>query len=150
MAYTNSKINQYTQHDDKISVFEASPHRLVQMLLEGAIEKIHIAKGHMERGSHAEKGRHVSWAISIIDGLRSSVDVKAGGEMANNLDNLYEYMGHRLLQANMENDTTMLTEVCNLLLEIKSAWDAIPDEAKSVRARITDNPAGENILRAGV
>lgn len=150
MAYTNSKINQYAKHDDKINIFEASPHRLVQMLMMGAVEKIHIAKGHMERGSVAEKGRHISWAISIIDGLRSSIDKESGGDIANNLDDLYDYMSRRLLQANIDNDSAVLEEVASLLLEVKSAWDAIPDEAKATRAKLEENPAGENLLRAGV
>jgi len=54
----------------------------------------------------------------------------AGGEIANNLDDLYEYMGRRLLDANISNDTAILDEVCSLMIEIKGAWDALPDSVK--------------------
>ncbi|RLJ17031.1 flagellar export chaperone FliS [bacterium endosymbiont of Escarpia laminata] len=108
----------------------ATPHRLVQMLMEGALDKIAIAKGHMDRGEPEPKGRHITWAISIINGLRGSLDLKAGGEIAANLDNLYEYMVRRLTESNLINDQAILDEVSGLLLEIKSAWDVIPEDVK--------------------
>jgi flagellar secretion chaperone FliS len=108
----------------------ASPHRLVQMLMEGALEKIATAKGHMARREYEAKGSHINWAISIIDGLRGSLNMAEGGEMANNLDSLYAYMVRRLAEANISNDVAVLDEISSLLLEIKSAWDAIPDEVK--------------------
>lgn len=108
----------------------ASPHRLVQMLMEGALEKIATAKGHMNRKEFEPKGANINWAISIIDGLRGSLNMQEGGEMANNLDSLYAYMVRRLAEANVNNDIAILDEVTSLLLEIKSAWDAIPDEVK--------------------
>ncbi|HFE38088.1 MAG TPA: flagellar export chaperone FliS [Gammaproteobacteria bacterium] len=104
----------------------ASPHRLILMLLDGALEKISSAKGYMQRGEIANKGNYISWAISIIEGLRISLDSDAGGEMAENLENLYEYMGRRLLEANANNDETMLEEVADLLNTIKGAWIKIP------------------------
>ena len=108
----------------------ASPHRLVQMLMEGALEKIATAKGHMNRKEFEPKGANINWAISIIDGLRGSLNMQEGGEMANNLDSLYAYMVRRLAEANVNNDIAILDEVTSLLIEIKSAWDAIPDEVK--------------------
>ncbi|MGD8911060.1 MAG: flagellar export chaperone FliS [Chromatiales bacterium] len=108
----------------------ASPHRLVQMLMAGALEKIATAKGHMTRKEYEAKGSHINWAISIIDGLRGSLNREEGGEMANNLDNLYSYMVRRLAEANLRNEVAILDEVTSLLLEIKSAWDVIPDEVK--------------------
>lgn len=108
----------------------ASPHRLVQMLMEGALEKVATAKGHMSRKEYEAKGNHINWAISIIDGLRGSLNLEEGGEMANNLDSLYAYMVRRLAESNISNEIAILDEVSSLLLEIKSAWDAIPDEVK--------------------
>jgi len=140
MTYSKpGKVQQYTQYDVKTEVFEASPHRLVQMLIEGALDKVAIAKGYIERNDIAGKGQYISWAISIIDGLRTSIDKDAGGVIANNLDDLYEYMGRRLLQANIDNSTEILDEVGSLLREIKSAWDAIPNEVKGERAKIVPN-----------
>ncbi len=104
----------------------ATPHRLILMLLDGALEKISSAKGFMQRGEIENKGNYISWAISIIEGLRQSLDSETGGEMAGNLDNLYEYMGRRLLEANYHNDEAMLDEVAGLLNSIKSSWMKIP------------------------
>ncbi len=104
------------------------PHRLVQMLFDGALEKIAVAKGHLERGHIPEKGHNIGWAISIIEGLTTSLDLDAGGSIAQNLFDLYDYMKRRLLEANMTNDPAALDEVAGLLREIKSAWDAIAPE----------------------
>lgn len=106
----------------------ASPHRIIQMLMEGALSKIATAKGCIERNDVAEKSRQITWAMNIIGGLRSSLDAEKGGEIAENLDSLYEYMGRRLLDANMNNDPQVLDEVSALLLEIKEGWDNIPTE----------------------
>lgn len=79
----------------------------------------------------AEKGRHISWAISIIGGLQNSLDMKAGGEISANLDNLYDYMIRRLGQAGASNDPAILDEVSILLIEVKSAWDVLPKQLAS-------------------
>ncbi len=136
-----SGAQQYKKVGAHSEVGAASPHRLIQMLLEGALEKINLAKGYMQRGEIALKGNHISWAISIIDGLRMSLDREAGGEIADNLDALYDYMGRRLAEANMTNDPAMLEEVSGLLLEIKSAWDAIPPEYHN---GVTPEAAGQS------
>ena len=112
-------------------VDEASPHQLVHMLLEGALDKIASAKGHMHSGNVAEKGESVSRAISIIEGLRISLDREVGGELAANLNDLYEYMGRRLVEANASNNASILDEVSSLLGEIKAGWDAIPPEFRN-------------------
>ena len=130
MNYSPNKdrmLNQYRQVGTQSGVASASPHRLIQMLMEGALEKINLAKGYMQRGETALKGSHISWAISIIDGLRMSLDKEAGGEIAQNLDDLYDYMGRRLAEANLDNNEDILNEVSGLIVEIKSAWDAVPE-----------------------
>jgi flagellar protein FliS len=106
----------------------ASPHRIIQMLMEGALSKIATAKGCITRGETAEKSRQITWSMNIIQGLRTSLDAEKGGDIAANLDSLYEYMGRRLLEANMNNDTAILDEVNTLLSEIKLGWDGIPAE----------------------
>ena len=122
-------LNQYKKVGLHGGVESASPHRLIQMLFEGALEKIQNAKTHIENNEIAGKGEQISWAISIIDGLRVSLDKSAGGEIAENLDMLYDYMSRRLLEANLHTDVTMLDEVTGLITEIKSAWDVIPPDA---------------------
>ena len=109
----------------------ANPHRLVQMLMEGALDKVATAKGCIERNDLAGKSRQISWAMSIISGLRTSLDMETGGPIAANLDDLYEYMTRRLIDASTQNDTDALTEVGDLMLEIKGAWDAMPDAVRN-------------------
>jgi len=121
-------MQEYRQNHIQGGIESASPHRLVQMLMEGALEKILAAKGFMGNKDIAKKGEHISWAISIIDSLRSCLNVEVGGEFAQNLLNLYNYMEHRLVEANIKNDPAMLDEVGQLIIEIKSGWDAIPTE----------------------
>ena len=104
----------------------ATPHRIVQMLMEGALDKISAAKGAMERADIDQRQNQINWAISIIDGLRASLNMEVGGEIAVNLDNLYEYMTRRLAEASMANDAAILDEVAELLKEIKGAWDVMP------------------------
>lgn len=108
----------------------ASPHRLIQMLINGALERIHSAKGFMERGDVIAKGKDISSAISIIGGLRSSLNMDAGGEISTNLDALYEYMGYRLFESNRNNDINGLEEVSKLMLQVKTGWDGIEEFAK--------------------
>lgn len=133
-------LKQYSQIGSHTAITDASPHRLIQMLMEGALDKIVIAKGHMLRGSVAEKASHINWAISIIDGLRASLNPEAGGEIANNLDSLYEYMNRRLIQANAYNDATILDEVADLLREIKSGWDGIGEVVEHGRTKAQVQP----------
>lgn len=115
-------------------VEDATPHRLIQMLMTGVLDRIATARGFMERGAIAQKGAQISWAISIIEGLRVSLDKSVGGEIAENLDRLYDYMVLRLTEANMKNEPAYLDEVSDLLRQIKSAWDEIPAGTASAHA----------------
>ena len=133
MAMQNA-LDQYKQVGVQSGIESASPHRLIQMLMAGALEKISAAKGHMSRGEVSQKGEQIGWAISIIDGLRVSLDKNVGGELVENLDALYEYMGQRLLAANISNDIEVLDEVVNLMSEIKAGWDGIAQEAAEIEA----------------
>ena len=121
-------MQQYRQNHVQAGVELASPHRLVQMLMEGALEKILSAKGFMANKNIAKKGEQISWAISIIDSLRSCLDLKAGGDFAQNLSSLYDYIEQQLLMANIKNDASILDEVAQLIIQVKSGWDAIPEE----------------------
>ena len=130
MNYTNNQaaMNKYAQVGNQSTAAFANPHRLIQMLMEGALEKISKAKGFMKNGDVAKKGEHISWAISIIEGLRVSLDHTQGGKISENLESLYIYMNSRLTQANLHNSIEMLDEVSGLLIDIKSGWDAIPQD----------------------
>ena len=131
MTTSGSNVSHYKQVDCYTGVTEADPHQLVQMLLDGALGKIAAAKGMMSRSEMAQKGEAIGQAISIIGGLRSSLDMSAGGEIAANLENLYEYSERRLVESNLNNDTGILDEVASLLREVKAAWESIPQESRS-------------------
>ncbi|MGR8999896.1 MAG: flagellar export chaperone FliS [Gammaproteobacteria bacterium] len=126
----SSAMRQYQQVNVHSSIMDASPHRLVQMLMEGVLEKIALAKGNIIRNEIAPKGENIGKAISIISGLQASLNKEAGGEIAENLNSLYDYMTHQLLMANSRDDECKLDEVAGLMLEIKMGWDAMPDQFK--------------------
>ena len=118
-------MKQYQRVSVQSEVFEASPHRLIQMLMDGGLERIAQARGAIQRERFAEKGELIGKAISIVGGLREPLDHKVGGELSQNLDSHYEYMIRRLLDANRGNDIVALDEVSGLLREVKTGWDAI-------------------------
>lgn len=128
---TMSNIGHYNQVNKFSGVTDASPHRLVQMLLEGVLGKLAVVKGMMSRGEVAKKGEIIGQAMAIVGGLRASLDLSAGGDLATNLDSLYEYIERRLLMANIKNDLDMVVEVAGLLHQIKTGWDGIPEQSRT-------------------
>ena len=120
-----SAMRQYQKVSVQSEVFEASPHRLIQMLMQGGLERIAQARNAIERKTFAQKGELIGKAISIVGGLREPLDHEVGGELSQNLDGLYDYMIRRLLDANRDSDVAPLDEVSGLLRELKSGWDAI-------------------------
>jgi flagellar protein FliS len=125
---TRSGVAQYGQVAVAAEVAYATPHRLVQMLMEGALDRVAAAKGQVVRREFEGKSRNISWAASLLKGLRNSLDLERGGEIAANLDDLYDYLCRRLMEANRENDIAVLEEVSGLLGEVKAGWDAIPPD----------------------
>ena len=142
MSTMQNALDQYKKVGVQTGIENASPHRLIQMLMAGALEKIASAKGFLQRGDKGQKSQYIGWAISIIDGLRVSLDKNMGGELVDNLDALYEYMGQRLLMANIKNDPEMLDEVANLMREIKAGWDGIAKEAAEIEEAHQRKAAG--------
>ncbi len=124
-AYAAGVVKQYEQVAKQTAAVCDDPHRLVTLLLEGALDRLSLAKGHAAQNVFHEKGRHIQSVMAIIDGLRMNLNKQAGGEIAQNLDQLYDYMNRRLLEANLKNDVSMMDEVIGLLNEIKAGWIAI-------------------------
>lgn len=116
----------YRQVGTVTASFDASPHKLVEMLYTGALDHIASARGCLQRGETEMRLAHVGRALAILEHLRQTLDINAGGEMAKNLNKLYEYMCQRLAQANANADENALEEVLSLLRPIKAAWDAMP------------------------
>lgn len=133
MTTTRNHVNQYSQVKNYTGITDANPHQLVAMLLEGAMSKLSIVKGMLTRGETSRKGEIIGQVIAIIGGLRSSLDMEQGGELAENLDNLYEYMERRLVQANLKHDMDIIDEVTLLLREIKAGWDSIPQQYREAK-----------------
>lgn len=113
-------------------VEDADPHMLIQMLIDGAIEKTNKAKYFMREKKIEQKGQHVSWAISIINGLQASLDIKKGGDIAANLNDLYDYCTHALIQANAENDVEKLDSVIGVMNDIRDGWNGIREQALAI------------------
>ena len=131
-----SKLAAYRSASVHSGVDAADPHRLVVMLMDGALERIATARGLMTNGTGAaERAQLLHRAVAIIDELRNSLNFKAGGAIATNLDALYEYMCQRIMQANAQNKPEWLDEVSRLLNEIRSAWLQIPQANGRVAGR---------------
>jgi flagellar protein FliS len=132
MTYRNAnRLATYRSVATHGGVAAADPHRLTLMLMDGALERISAAKGNLAHGRTAEKCALIQRAIDILHELRASLDFGAGGELAANLDSLYDYMVRQLAKANAGDRVETLDEVLRLLGEIRSAWVLIPPEARS-------------------
>lgn len=131
---TRNALSAYNQAGLDARVAAASPHGLIVMLFEGALAAIAKARflieeinaGNKDSQLIADKGLAISKAVAIVeDGLKASLNVEAGGELAANLFALYEYLGYRLIQANLNNDAAALDEVNGRLTELREAWEGM-------------------------
>ena len=128
-------LSAYAEAGIAAKVQTASPHLLVLLLFEGAASAISMARLHLAQNDVAQRGKHISQAIDIIgNGLKVSLDLEQGGELAERLHALYDYMVLRLLRANLDNDLRALEEVAALLEEIHGAWREIPPAARQQTA----------------
>lgn len=120
-------LRQYQKVNSHAQTSEASPHRLVQMLMEGGLDRMAQAKGALSRGDVAQKGLMLGKAVDIISGLREGLDTSKAEDPSalGDLDSLYAYMSTRLTEANLKNDAQIIDEVARLLITVKSGWDAI-------------------------
>ncbi len=117
--------NQYANIHNESGLTDASPHHLIQMLMDGFLARVNTAKGAMVRSDMELKSVYISRAMAIVGGLNEAIDLEKGGEIAANLNQLYSYINRRLLQASCENSVEILDEVASLMREIKEGWDAI-------------------------
>ena len=117
-------MNAYSNTHAHSATADASPHKLIALLLTGAIDRVSQAQGAIERSDIAKRGELIGKAISIVSNLQ-------GGEVARNLDALYDYMQRRLVIASRDADPAVLEEVAKLLGEIKAGWDGIASEVEA-------------------
>ena len=99
--------------------------QLTQMLFDGLLESLNVAKGHLRHGSMEQKARALSRAGRILGGLQEGLDFHRGGELAKNLNELYLYVSRRLVHVNAYNDVGALDEIFGLMSEIRGAWKTL-------------------------
>lgn len=116
-------------------VAASDPHGLVLLLMNGALERIAAARGCILNKAYTKKAELIHRAVSIIDELRSCLDLKNGGELATNLHDLYDYACRQLLKATLENNVEVLDEVSRLLNDIRDAWSKIPKDTRPMPAK---------------
>lgn len=122
----------YKQVGLETEVAGADPHKLVLMLLDGAMSALRLAAISIERHDLAVKSAQLSKAIAIInEGLRASLDHKRGGQIAKRLDSLYLYITSQIIEANLSNRNEPLNEAMDLLSMIQDAWKGIRSPAGS-------------------
>jgi flagellar protein FliS len=116
-------------------VASADPHRLVQMLLDAAAERMVTARGCIERGQIVRKAKLLHSCVILIAELRGTLNLAEGGSLAQNLSALYGYITQQLLLANLNHDSGRISEALGLLGNIRSAWAEIgPQVRQSAQA----------------
>ena len=124
----NLKAYKKTNLEAELSV--ADPHRVIQMMYEGLIERLSQAKGAIMRHDYEYKADRISKAVGIINGLQSALDNRSNPELGQRMFALYDYMKELLTKASVSLDTAPIDEVINLIIPIKQAWDQIPQDIK--------------------
>jgi len=127
-----SGVKSYSNAAAYGSLADASPHRVVQLMLDAVLSRVAEASGHLERGEIPAKGEKIGKALGIIEALLLGLDTQRGGEIAANLERLYDYASRTLLKANLENRVDLLKEVSSLLREVKLGWDGIAAAGQQV------------------
>ena len=123
-------LSAYTQTNIESIVHEATPHKLIEMLFKGAKDALAQAMGAIERNDFEAKSKKISKATEIILNLQTYLDKDKGGEVADNLNELYTYMANLLIDANRLNDIEKLREVSGLLDTVADGWASMPGEFK--------------------
>lgn len=122
---SQSALSQYQQVNTAAAAESASPHRLIQMLMEGCLQRLAEAKGFIRRGDVAARGVAIGKAINIVGGLQDSLNKEVNNALPQQLDALYGYMQKRLVEANLKNSEAIVDEVAGLMRTVKEGWDGI-------------------------
>jgi flagellar protein FliS len=125
----NKNLKAYKTTSLSADLAVADPHRVIQLMMQGVLERLAHAKGAIERRDFEAKAVAISKTLSIINGLQDSLDLSYG-KIPQDLYDLYTYMKDRVMDASRDMDCAPLDEVANLMLTIKSGWDQISEEDK--------------------
>lgn len=124
----NKGIKAYNDVGVTTAVTTANPVQLIVLLYDGAMTALATAKGEIARQNIQEKSKLIIKALAIIEGLRTAIDHKNGGEIATNLNDLYLYMSQQLTNANLMNDQEKLDEVLRLLGDLRASWAVLANK----------------------
>ena len=127
----------YRQVGVQSAVDGASPHMLIKMLFDGLVQSLNAARGALQRGDIAEKGRQLGKAVRILEeGLKGGLNPAQGGDIARNLAALYDYCVSRLTFANMRNDIALVEEVVSLVTPVAQSWSEIGSNNGAIAQRV--------------
>ncbi len=126
---------EYSQVSLQTEVLEADPHKLIQLLLEGALTRLAVAKVFIEQNEIEKRNEKIGQVVEIISSLQESLDHEKGGDISVNLERLYDYMTRRLFDANRLDDADIVTEVMGLLLEVKTGWEGIRESYEELNGQ---------------
>jgi flagellar protein FliS len=126
MRANHRAIDSYGQVKVSTGASQSNNVELIQMLFDGLIESLSAAKGHIQHNNLNEKSKAIARASRIVLGLQGALDFEKGGDLASNLNELYNYVTRRLLHVNARNDLEALDEIHGLMTEIRSAWETVP------------------------
>jgi len=142
MALKKQFIQQYANNYVETAVSEASPHKLIQMLYDGAIKNMNLAKVFMEQKNFEKKSEHINKALAILASLRGNLDIENGGDVSENLDALYGYCYQRLFQSSSKNSVEILDEVIGHIQSLSETWQLMPDNIKNASKEQLDRLRG--------
>jgi len=131
----NSGAKAYRRLNVSSMVDSANPQQLIQMMFDGALARLQRAHGCIEHGDVAGRAEGIDGALAIISALQGCLDHEKGGQLAANLDGLYDYMQRRLYRAQVDNDAAIVDEVADLLRTLADAWEAIEPTTSTEAAR---------------
>lgn len=115
-------FTEYQQTNAATAVMDASPHQLTQLLLKAAMDKLSVAVGAVERNDIQLRVASIARAIDIVIELKSTLDVEKGGDVAAELDRLYQFVLDQLLDANSQSDPSKLQAAREIIGTIHEAW----------------------------
>lgn len=132
MALRNKFAQQYASNYVETAVTEATPHKLIEMLYEGVLKHLNLTKVFIDQKNFEKKSTHVNKTLSILNALRSGVDLEKGKEVGGNLYDLYDYCYRRVFEASSKNDSAIISEVIELIKSLDEAWKQMPEDIKRV------------------
>jgi len=123
-------LKQYSNIENSVQAEYASSYHLTKMLFSGALKSLNLAASHMVNKNYEAKAKEISRSFEIIMGLKECLNLKDGGELAKNLDELYAYMSKKVIESSFSNDPKILRHVADLMREISDGWNAMPIESR--------------------